>query len=161
MNIDPQGKHDIKLFAPETEEERAQFLRLTDDQAAALDVMTPKERHDWLRANLSTKERLSRHLRWLGLPVLASRAATGEFSDFEGPHAVPKIVLVRELRDAERKAARRKNDEHCDKVFRIKDLVKLVIDGEYDDTREESDAWAARQTGEVRELLDRMERPGE
>lgn len=32
-----------------------------------------------------------------GLYDLAERASTGEFGDFTGPHATPKIILVGEL----------------------------------------------------------------
>lgn len=165
MNIEPNGQHEIRradeiegMDAPlgeERERARARWLALTAEEAEAIDSMTPDERRAWLRERLPTKERLERHLRWLGLPVLAARARDGEFADFDGPHALPKNVLIQELRAAHRKAARKKG-EHSDKALRVEELLKLVVTGEYDDTPEEGNAWAAKQTGEVRELLDRL-----
>lgn len=159
MNIDPvQGTHEIRRIKPETEEESARWVPLTDEQAAQLQALSAEERAKWIRANIPTKDRLSRHLMWIGLPVLAARARSGEFSDFESEHALPKNVLVRELTAAREKAIRRKG-EHCEKEFSIRDLIKCVVAGEYDDNKAESDAWAAKQTGEVREIIDRMTPP--
>ena len=158
MNIDPDGRHEILRLFPKTDEERARFVPLSDEDAATLQSATPEERREWIRQNIPTKERLARHLAWIGIPVLAARARSGEFSDFDegSPHAMPKVVLLQELRRQYLKACRKKG-EHSDKAFRISDLEKHVKAGEYDDTKAEGDAWAARQTGEVRAILDRME----
>lgn len=155
MDSNPQGNHEIRLFEPETEEAKARYVPLTEEQARELEGASKEERHAWLKANLPTRERLSRHLRWVGLPVLAARAAQCEFSDFDGPHAMPKVVLLSELDKALHKVVRKKG-EHSDKAFHIRDLRKLIVAGEYDDTKAESDTWAARQKGETGELLDRL-----
>lgn len=138
-----------------SEQERARWIPLTDDEARELQGMTEDQRHAWIKANVPTKDRLARHLHAIGLPVLAARARSGEFSDFESEHATPQIMLVGELRAAHVKASRRKG-EHSDKALAIRDLEKLVIAGEYDDTKAESDAWAAKQTGEIKRIIDAM-----
>lgn len=153
MNIDPDGKHEIVRMTPQTEEDKARWLQLTDEQARELQTLSPEERKAWLRKILPTKERLARHLRWIGLTLLAARAQDGEFSDFDSDHATPKIVLLKELQRVLLKAKRKGQVE---KRKRIEDLVKHVKGGEYDDTKAESDAWAAKQTGEIRDTLDRM-----
>ncbi len=78
-----------------------------------------------------TKERLAEALDEAGFPDLSTRARTGEFSDFEGPHATPKVELVTELL----------------KMTNGGVFAKRVIAGEFDDTREESEAWFRSQTG--------------
>lgn len=156
MNVDrPHDIIDALELEKKTERDRARYVPLTQEEAALLRGLSEEERADWIKANMPTKERLSRHLRSIGLTVLASRAATGEFSDFEGPHATPKVVLLQELLKAQEKAKRAKG-EHHPKVFAIHDLAQLIKDGQYDDTKAESDAWAAKQTGEVAETLDKL-----
>jgi len=78
---------------------------------------------------MSTKERLAQKLHSLGLLELERRARQGEFSDFEGPHATPKVVLVQELTG----------------ITNAAELRQQVMDGEYDDTKEEAEAWFQRE----------------
>lgn len=75
-----------------------------------------------------TKAKLAKVLRDEGLTALANRAATGEFDDYESPHAMPQHVLVSALMDIDRT-----------------DLIKRVMDGEWDGTKEEADAWMERE----------------
>lgn len=153
MNIEPDGKHEIVAnLRPRTPEDAARWLQITPGEAAQMQGMTPEQRRAWLKEKLPTKERLARHLTWIGLPNLAARARAGEFSDFDdaSPHALPKNVLVQELELVRARFGKRQQAEL------IRGMIKLVIAGEYDDTKAESDAWAARQGGEVGEMLDKM-----
>lgn len=52
---------------------------------------------DNLHTPTGTNERLKYALQQVGLDALAERAAAGEFSDFDSPHAMPKMVLHSEL----------------------------------------------------------------
>lgn len=83
-------------------------------------------------AKLPTKERLAQALHAVGLFDLEKRARTGEFSDFEGPHAMPKVELARELG--------KYNTAPQDTL--VRKLRQRVMDGDFDDTKEEGEAWA-------------------
>lgn len=85
-----------------------------------------------------TAENLAKILDAEGLPALAARARANEFHDYRSPHTFPEHVLAAELRDAGRE-----------------DLRQRVIAGEFDASREESQAWAASPEGQdtMRELL--------
>ncbi len=85
-----------------------------------------------------TKERLARALETADCPDLADRARAGEYSDFDSPHATPKVVLVNLLRG--------RGEHHP--ARRI--LAQRIVQGEFDDTREEADTWF---TEERRHLL--------
>lgn len=63
---------------------------------------------------------------------LAERAASGEFDDFESPHATPITFLVRELEQA--------------KLFKLADRVK---EGDFDCTEAEADAWMDSADGKA------------
>lgn len=76
---------------------------------------------------MKTKEKLARVLREAGLKRLAVNAMNGIYDEFETPLALPLTTLVGELRAAGRE-----------------DLAQRVIDGEWDCTREEADAWAKK-----------------
>ncbi len=88
---------------------------------------------------MQTKERLAQRLASLGAVGLAKVARGGLYSDFESPVAAPKLLLVHDLLGLE-----------------LKEMAREVMDGKWGDTREEAEAWAAEQTGEVREMLDRL-----
>lgn len=75
------------------------------------------------------------------LEPLVTRARLGWYSDFSSPLATPKVRLAKELKNAGHAA-----------------LASAVIDGEFDDTKEESDAWYATQG---RFLLEKQWRAGE
>lgn len=84
---------------------------------------------------MHTKDFLAQELRTAGLEDLAKRAETGEFHDFESPHAMPEMMLVGELAaigTPEADALRRR-----------------VINGDFDANYEESEAWAASEEGQA------------
>jgi hypothetical protein len=79
------------------------------------------------------------------LKELAARARRDEFHDFVGPHAMPQHTLVAELREVGGPAA--------------ESIAQRVIQGEFDATKAESDAWMASPEGQA--TLAEMERRGE
>lgn len=91
--------------------------------------------------NLPTYERLARVLEAEGLAGLAALARDGQFDDFDDRcrSATPCIDLVNALIHEGRT-----------------DLATRAMRGEWDASQEESAAWAARQTGELKQLIDRM-----
>jgi hypothetical protein len=80
---------------------------------------------------MKTSERLANRLREVGLLELSDRARQGEFSDFESPHAMPKMILLRELHRFPFPPARA--------------ITQEVANGDYDDTKEEADIWFQRE----------------
>ncbi len=62
-------------------------------------------------------------------PDLADRARAGEFSDYESQHATPKVFLVSLLVG--------RGQDHPGRRI----LAQRIREGEFDDTREEADAW--------------------
>ena len=120
--MDTQRPHSI---IPEREipkndaKARARFMPLTPDEAQTLSTMTTEERHEWLKAELPTKERLARHMESEGLLDLAYNARQGRYDDFdEGGHETPQIELMRDLKRKGRS-----------------DLSWIVTSGEYDGTK--------------------------
>lgn len=81
---------------------------------------------------MKTKERLAQVLHANGLFELERRASAGEYDDFESESATPQVDLYQAL-----VAARRP------------DLAKRVVDGEWDGTPEEAEAWAKSPEGLV------------
>lgn len=79
---------------------------------------------------ISTKERLAQALHAAGLFDLEKRARAGEFSDFESEHATPQMELVHALQTRGQAA-------HA--------FAARVMDGEFDDTTEEAEAWYQRE----------------
>lgn len=81
-----------------------------------------------------TAERLAAALEEAGLPPeLVERARAAEFDDYRSPHAMPLITLVSELRAIGTPAAA--------------GIIQRVIEGEFDGTKAEADAWAASPEG--------------
>lgn len=72
--------------------------------------------------------------------AFAKRAETGEFDDYESPHAFPSSLLYTELLQAG-----------------FTKFAARVGDGEFDATKEEADAWAASPEG--REMFQKLLRP--
>lgn len=146
MNVDRPHQIERIVLTPRPPGEQAaifrSFVPLTEEEAALLADKNEDERQAWLRANVPTKERLARVLEVENLPGLAYHARRGLYDDFdEGGAELPQIELVKALKKAGRS-----------------DLVKpLVYSGAFDATKAESDAWAARQTGETKRILDAME----
>ena len=77
---------------------------------------------------LPTKERLARVCESNGLPVMAEKARRGEYDDFESESATPCHDLVRDFMQAE--------------CLRLANRAK---EGEWDGTKDESEAWFERE----------------
>ncbi len=88
---------------------------------------------------IATKEKLAQVLHARGLFPMEKLARAGRYDDFESESATPIVDLV---------AALRANQHH--------DLVQRAMDGEWDATKEEAEAWAAGAEG--RELTARLRR---
>lgn len=78
-----------------------------------------------------TKVRLARELQKAGFEAFAVRAESGEFDDYESPHATPQVALVVALNAIDTAEA------HA--------FAKRVIRGEFDGTKEEGEAWWERE----------------
>ncbi len=83
---------------------------------------------------IATKEKLAQVLHARGLFDLERRARAAEYDDFESGSVTPIGDLVAALRQT--------GDE---------DLAKRAMEGEWDGTAEESEAWAASPEG--REMI--------
>jgi len=81
---------------------------------------------------MKTKEKLAAVLRDAGLMVLAEEADLGRFDDYESESGSPIADLVRALRSCGRE-----------------DLAQRAIDGEWDGTAEEAQAWYEREGKEL------------
>lgn len=90
---------------------------------------------------MKTKEKLAQAIHVLGLFELEARARQGEFSDFEGPHALPKFILISQLRQ---EIAREKDRQ---KGSMILALAARIINGEFDDSEEEAEQWVKDNFG--------------
>lgn len=77
---------------------------------------------------VSTKEKLAQVLHAEGLFEMEKAARAGRYDDFESESATPIVDLVRDLRAAG------KND-----------LAVRAMNGEWDGTKEEGDAWFQRE----------------
>jgi hypothetical protein len=97
-----------------------------------------------------TKDKLAAALRAVGLNEMADQAATGYYHDFLSPLALPEFVLVNGLNVEARKLP-------ADERGPILDLRDRVIDGDFNASEEEADAWADSQEGQdtFRTLIDR------
>lgn len=86
-----------------------------------------------MRAGLApeTKERLALVLEGIGQPGMAAEARRGRYDDFESDSATPIMDLVRDLHAV---------GHH--------DIARRAIEGEWDATSEEADAWARSEDGE-------------
>jgi hypothetical protein len=95
---------------------------------------------------MHTKDKLAKALREVGLTDMAARAATGWYDDYLSPLDNPIMTLVNDLAAAAAKSAQR---------IDVMALRKRAIDGDFDATAEESDAWAASPEGQAtfRKLL--------
>lgn len=82
---------------------------------------------------MRTKERLAQAMEAAMCPVqMIASARAGLYDDYESNLAMPLMHLVHELRQI---------GQHA--------LARRVIDGEFDGTREEGDAWAASEDGQA------------
>lgn len=82
---------------------------------------------------MHTKDFLAGELRKAGLDAMADKAATGYYHDFLSPLPAPCIQLETDLRAAGTPEAMALRARH--------------LNGEFDASKEESDAWAASPDG--------------
>lgn len=78
---------------------------------------------------LPTSERLAQVLHAEGLLEMESKARAGYYDDYMSPLATPIVQLVKDLSAVNRE-----------------DLAKRAMNGEWDGTREEAEAWMKGQT---------------
>lgn len=91
---------------------------------------------------MRTKERLAAVLGDAGLGTMQQKAAAGYYDDFESPLATPIVQLVTDLRMEGRD-----------------DLAARAMNGEWDSTREEGEAWFKSHRGR-KVVADLMRRHG-
>lgn len=87
-----------------------------------------------------------------GIPRdLIQRAVDGYYHDYLSPLAMPEIQLVTDLRTLAALPATPRDSRAL-----LRDLAQRVINGDFDATKEESDAWAASPDGQetFRQLAD-------
>jgi hypothetical protein len=101
---------------------------------------------------MHTKDKLAEALREVGLDKMAEKAATGYYHDYLSPLDLPEMQLMTELG-----LAAGKNFERTAAILALR---KRVIDGDFDASEEESDAWAASEDGqEAMRLLMSSKKP--
>lgn len=88
---------------------------------------------------MHTKDMLAEALTGVGLDDMAAKARTGYYHDFLSPLALPEMALITALGAAA--------TAQPDKAQAIMALRNRVIDGEFDASTEESEAWATSQDG--------------
>jgi len=81
----------------------------------------------------ATKDRLAAELRKIGLNDMAAEAEQGRYDDWLSQSATPILDLVVALKRVGTKEAL--------------DLAMRAMDGKFDGTKEESDAWAQSEEG--------------
>jgi hypothetical protein len=85
---------------------------------------------------MHTKDKLATALRDVGLNEMADKAATGWYDDYLSPLDMPIVTLVNDLAVA----AARPTEIAPEKIMKLR---KRAMEGDFDATAEESDAWAA------------------
>ena len=93
-----------------------------------------------------TKDILAGALREAGLNDMANQAATGYYHDFLSPLDLPETQLLTDLTKAARVA---KSFNNLDQLQKILALRKRHINGEFDASSEESEAWAKSPEGQA------------
>jgi hypothetical protein len=87
-----------------------------------------------------------------GVPKnMIQRAIDGYYHDYLSPLTFPEIQLVADLRELASLPATPANSRPL-----LRQMAQRVIDGEFDASKEESDAWAASPEGQetFRQLVD-------
>lgn len=84
---------------------------------------------------MHTKDFLAQELRKAGLTEMADRAATGYYHDYLSPLDMPSIQLANDLDAVGSSQAKALRNRH--------------LDGEFDASIEESEAWAASPEGKA------------
>ena len=90
---------------------------------------------------MHTKDMLAQALREVGLDDLAAQAATGYYHDYLSPLATPEMQLFDDL-------ARAAQPIEGPRRSAILAIRKRAINGDFDATTEEADAWAASPEGQ-------------
>jgi hypothetical protein len=89
-----------------------------------------------------TSAYLASELRKLGLEDLAQSAEKDEYHDFLSPYPLPEMKLVKDLAV---EATKWRDEE---KIASIMALRQRVINGDFDASTAESEAWAASPEGQ-------------
>lgn len=95
-----------------------------------------------------TKDILADELMKVGLGDMSLRARSGYYHDFLSPLATPELQLMGDLAQAAYRMTAKKNREA------VMALRRRVMNGDFDASKEESDAWA--QTDEYKEAMRRL-----
>jgi hypothetical protein len=91
---------------------------------------------------MHTKDFLAEVLRSVGLDKMAGQAATGYYHDYLSPLDMPETQLLIDLKQA----ISCETDQS--KADRIQAVVNRHMNGDFDATYEESEAWAASREGQ-------------
>ena len=79
-----------------------------------------------------------------GVPeAMIDRARTGYYHDYLSPLATPEVQLVADLRELAARPATPRNSRSL-----LREMAKRVFGGEFDASKEESDAWATSPEGQ-------------
>lgn len=95
---------------------------------------------------MHTKDMLADELMKLGLMDMSLKARGGYYHDFLSPLATPEIQLCNDLQQA---AQRLKRIDQLKDQQAILMLRQRVIDGDFDASLEESEAWAESADGQA------------
>jgi|SRR5262245_54045446 len=90
-----------------------------------------------------TSQKLADALRSAGFEDIAVRAEADEFHDYKSPHALPNMTLESILRGIMHGAKDEKTQ------MAAHNLRLRLIDGEFDASKEEGEAWAASPEGQA------------
>jgi len=90
---------------------------------------------------MHTKDKLAEALRAVQLDDMADKAAEGYYHDFLSPLDFPEVQLVNDLA-----AATKRLPLQAPAIMRLR---QDVINGKYDASKEESDAWAKSPEGQA------------
>ena len=91
-----------------------------------------------------TAQHLADSLRTAGFHDLAKRAEACEFHDYLSPHALPELMLDKELIKIIEHNKSTKPERQA-----ATDIRARLHDGEFDASKEESDQWAVSPDGQA------------
>lgn len=78
---------------------------------------------------MRTKERLEKALMDIGAPlIMVTKARAGAYDDYESASATPQLDLIQDCT-----------------TFNLQNMKIRVMNGEFDGSREESEAWYERE----------------
>jgi len=87
-----------------------------------------------------TKDKLAEALREVGLHAMAEKAETGYYHDYLSPLALPETQLIEDLF-----SAADEDEAHRDAILSLR---RRAINGDFDASIEESEAWAESEEGQ-------------